>query len=152
VPIVLALFPLMAGVAGAAEIFNIAFIVVLTSLVVQGSTIGLAARRLGMVLPPPRDEQGVRAMFGDFQIDPGAPIGEVCAFYDLPAPDHPAQTVAAWMRAALGRAPVVSDVVHLGHAVFVVRSLQGGAIAGVGLGLGLAPEPGDESRAGLPSG
>ncbi|MCB2039438.1 MAG: cation:proton antiporter, partial [Rhodoferax sp.] len=46
VPIVLALFPLMAGTPQAAELFNIAFLVVVASLLLQGSTIGWMARRL----------------------------------------------------------------------------------------------------------
>ncbi len=145
VPIVLALFPLMAGVPGAAELFNIAFVVVLTSLVVQGSTIGLAARHLGLALPPPRDEQRIRAMFGDFQIDVGASIGDVCEFYELPVPQQPEQAVGDWLRAHLGRPPVVSDEVRHGHAVFVVRALHDGVIVGVGLGLGACMNDADKA-------
>lgn len=52
VPIILALFPLLAGVEGAAAYFNIAFFVVLVSLVVQGWTVAPAARMLGLEVPP----------------------------------------------------------------------------------------------------
>ncbi|MDY0050754.1 MAG: transporter associated domain-containing protein, partial [Halothiobacillaceae bacterium] len=52
VPIVLALFPLMFGLPHAQTLFQIAFVVVIVSLLLQGSTVALAARRLGVVLPP----------------------------------------------------------------------------------------------------
>jgi cell volume regulation protein A len=52
VPIVLAIFPLLAGVPHAKLLFNVAFVVVLASLVLQGTTIALAARRAGVTLAP----------------------------------------------------------------------------------------------------
>jgi cell volume regulation protein A len=48
VPIVLATFPIVAGVPGAFTIFNIVFFVVLVSSVVQGPSLGWVARRLGL--------------------------------------------------------------------------------------------------------
>jgi cell volume regulation protein A len=50
VPIVLAGTPVMAGLTGAGSFFNIAFIVVLASLLLQGPTMGLLARWLGLDL------------------------------------------------------------------------------------------------------
>ena len=50
-PIILAIFPLVEGIAGAEDIFNIVFFVVLTSVLVQGTTVPLAARRLGVAAP-----------------------------------------------------------------------------------------------------
>jgi cell volume regulation protein A len=51
VPIVLATFPIVAGVPSAQTIFNIVFFVVLLSSAIQGPTMGWAARRLGVLAP-----------------------------------------------------------------------------------------------------
>ncbi|HUG62888.1 MAG TPA: potassium/proton antiporter, partial [Methylomirabilota bacterium] len=53
VSIFLAAIPTLAGVPGADMFFNVAFFVVMVSLVVQGWTIAPAARRLGMALRRP---------------------------------------------------------------------------------------------------
>lgn len=135
VPIVLALFPLMAGVPQAGLLFNIAFVVVLVSLVAQGSTIGLVARRLGVALPPPGDELLQRKVFRDFAIDPSTPVVQLCEFYDLAPPLHATLPLAAWMEEALRRPPVVGDTVRLGTAVLVVREMNEGRITKIGLGL-----------------
>ena len=55
VPIVLAMYPLMMGVPHSLLLFDVAFAVVLVSLLVQGSTVPAAARVLGVIVPP-RDE------------------------------------------------------------------------------------------------
>ncbi len=52
VPIVLALFPLLAGLENATLFFNLAFFVVLVSLVIQGWTVAPVARWLRLELPP----------------------------------------------------------------------------------------------------
>ena len=53
VPIILAIFPLIFGLPGAALIFNVVFFVVLLSATIQGSTLPWVARRLGLAEPPP---------------------------------------------------------------------------------------------------
>lgn len=47
-PIVLATFPLLAGLERAEMIFNLVFFIVLTSVLAQGTTIAAVARRLGV--------------------------------------------------------------------------------------------------------
>lgn len=135
VPIVLALFPLLAGVPQAYLLFNVAFVVVLVSLLLQGSTIGPVARRLGVALPDPQDEPRVRKVFGDFSLDPATPIGDICEFYALPQPPQPAMPLGTWLAGELGRPPVAGDRVRLGGAVFVVRQHADGTISSVGLSL-----------------
>ena len=51
VPIILATFPLIAGIPMADRLFNFVFFIVLTSALVQGSTISLFARWLGLDAP-----------------------------------------------------------------------------------------------------
>mgnify|MGYP005849184161 CR=1 FL=1 len=55
VPIVLAIYPVMMGVPNSILLFDVAFAVVLVSLLVQGATVPMAARLFRVVVPP-RDE------------------------------------------------------------------------------------------------
>lgn len=64
VPIVLALFPLLAGVPQAPMLFNVAFVVVLGSLLLQGMTIRPVARLLRVAMPR-RAEAAVEVMLSD---------------------------------------------------------------------------------------
>ena len=52
VPMVLATFPLLAGLKHATLFFDVAFFIVLVSLIVQGWTVAPAARLLGLQMPP----------------------------------------------------------------------------------------------------
>lgn len=140
VPIVLALFPMMAGLPQAPLLFHVAFVVVLTSLVVQGSTIGWMARRLGLALPSTVDEPGTRSVFRDFSIRPEASFESICQFYGLPEAHTPELSVAAWMQQQLSRPAVISDEVAWGEARFVVRDMNEGRIVKVGLGFPAADD------------
>ena len=51
VPIVLATFPLLANIGDSHLIFNVVFFVVLTSCLIQGSTISFVAGKLGLAEP-----------------------------------------------------------------------------------------------------
>jgi potassium/hydrogen antiporter len=53
VPVVLATYPLVHGVARADAVFNLVFFVVLASVALQGATVPLAARLLGVEAPAP---------------------------------------------------------------------------------------------------
>lgn len=56
VPIIFATYPVVADVQGASQIFNIVFFVTILSLVVQGTTVISAARRLKLVKDQEPDE------------------------------------------------------------------------------------------------
>lgn len=69
VPIILATYPLVAGVPDAEMIFNIVFFIVLVSALVHGTSIPSVARWLGLAAPL----QEKRKLSREFDVDPDTP-------------------------------------------------------------------------------
>ena len=129
-------FPLMAGVPQARVMFDIAFVVVLVSLLLQGATMTRAARLFRVNLPDVDDEPGRREVYGDFVLDPLVPVGELFDFYGLEAPTaESGRSLADWLEARIGRPPVIGDSVRWGAARVAVRAMDHGRITQVGLKL-----------------
>ena len=95
-PIMLATFPLAAGIPYAQEIFNLVFFIVLTSIVVQGGTLMPLARYLGLACRAgDRDrapleleitESGGDSEMFEFEVPPGADFaGGTVAELGLPS-------------------------------------------------------------------
>lgn len=108
VPLFLAIIPILHGTPNAALYFNIAFILVIASLVLQGWTIGWTARRLGVEVPPGPEQTGrlefdfVRDFDRDligYRLSAGSPAAHR-AFRDLPLPRR-VRTVAVMRDGAL---------------------------------------------------
>ena len=230
VSILLALVPVLSGLESGRLLFNLAFIVVFVSLVVQGWTLRPVARRLGLVVPPaigPLDRselelpgapgdyelltyrvaddcpvaQGERiprwarpslivregksllperagrpqagdyvyifaahsrvalmdrlfaaraegdleqeaAFYGDFALEPDAPLTPVALLYGLEVPaDVGDATVAGYLSKAVHGRPETGDRVRLGAVELIVRAVdEEGHIADVGLAVDPAPE------------
>ena len=79
VPIVLAMFPLLAGINETRLLFDVTFVVVLASLLFQGTTLGVMSRWLRVALPATPEPLQVVPLNGSnnrylmqFRIEPGA--------------------------------------------------------------------------------
>jgi len=135
VPIVLALFPLLEKVPDSYRFFNAAFAVVLASLLLQGTTLGWVARRLGVVEPPEVPPPEHRAVQGRLTLDADLPVADVFAFFQLPMPEHAGPTLRDWMTDNLARDHVEGDGIDWHGAHFRVIGLHDGRISRVGLAL-----------------
>ncbi|MDP3132148.1 MAG: potassium/proton antiporter, partial [Burkholderiaceae bacterium] len=110
---------------------------VLSSLLLQGATIGTAAKALHQAMPEQTDEEAMRHVFGDFELAAHSPMGPVCNFYGLPSPAAGADgSLGEWMALTLQRPAVAGDSLTLGHAVLSVRKINpDGTIETIGLRL-----------------
>ncbi len=66
VPIILATYPLVAGVSGAETIFNLVFFIVIVSAIIHGTSIPSVARWLGLAAPL----EETRKLSREFEVDP----------------------------------------------------------------------------------
>lgn len=57
VPIIFATYPMIAGVEHASLIFNVVFFITIISLLIQGTTVGLMAEKLGLAEQEPREKE-----------------------------------------------------------------------------------------------
>ncbi len=97
VSILLAITPLLGGLAHGRLIFNAAFIIVLVSLMVQGWTVGPLARRLGLIVPArlgPLDKVELEL--------PGSARHELLAYRVVPgSPVARGERIPRWARPSL---------------------------------------------------
>ena len=135
VPIVLAVFPVMAGVPNAKDFLHVALVVVLASLILQGATIPFAAKKTGVALPDETDEQNARKVYGDFEVPANTPMRDLCAFYGWPLEDRHDMAVGDWLHEELGRPPIEGDHTALANAELSVRAMKEGRISRVGIRL-----------------
>jgi cell volume regulation protein A len=135
VPIVLALFPVLDHVPGSGRFFNVAFAVVLASLLLQGPTIGWAAARLRVVEPPDEPPAGEGTVQGRLTLDADEPVADVFGFFQLPIPEHEGVSIGEWLTQTLARDPAEGDGLDWHGARFRVADLRDGRIARVSVTL-----------------
>ena len=80
VPIVLAIFPVLAGIDGGREVFHGVFFIVIVGAVLPGTTLGWAARTARLEEAPPPVPRAVLEMVSTEELD-----GEIVSFYISPA-------------------------------------------------------------------
>lgn len=133
VPIILALFPLLAGIPEAPRILDVAFFVVLISLTAQGWSIPALARRLRLEVPPESkpterydlaaDATHRHAFFG-YRLTADAPLlGCPADALRLPGAARP----VAVLRENKALAPEDAGVLDPGDTLYVLAEKQDGA-------------------------
>jgi cell volume regulation protein A len=125
VPIILAIFPVLANAAGASRIFDIVFFIVVVNALVPGTTVPWVTRRLGLDTREPPAPKAV------LEIETTQPLlGELLSFYideplavvgvsiaELPFPEGAAVTLIVRGQELI--APKGSTVLSRGDHVYV---------------------------------
>ena len=126
VPIVLAIFPVLAGLRGAEVVFDIVFVVVVLNAIVPGSTVKLATKLAGLeadVPPPPsavleiEAAQPLNAELMSFYVTPAIAAAGV-SLAELPFPEGAA--VAMIVRGQDLIPPKGSTMLEPGDHVYVI--------------------------------
>ena len=128
--------PLMRGLPGSPYFFNVTFAVVLASLLLQGTTLGWAAKALKVDEPAPQTPLDQRPVHGRLMLDAELPVGEVFEFFQLPMPEQAeAVSLREWMVDSLSRDLREGDGIDWQGARFEVGALRDGQIVRVRLQL-----------------
>jgi cell volume regulation protein A len=136
VPVVLATFPVLAGVPGSRRVLDVAFFVVVFSTVLQGTTFETLARRLGLtraepLLPRALRDSGTATRLGaeltEYRVGPDdRAVGR--RLRDLPLP--PDATVMVIVRGEAAIPPQSDTRIETGdHVHVVVREESAAALA-----------------------
>jgi potassium/hydrogen antiporter len=132
VPIILAIFPIIAGVDNKHVMLDMALLVVILSLMMQGSTITLLAKKLGLALPDEADQVAIRKTFGSLALDGTSPMAEISAFYGIELDQVDGLSLEDWIKLKLNKPPVVGDIVATPNVSFVVKEMDSAQITKVG--------------------
>ncbi len=146
VPIVLALFPLLSGLPGSERFFNISFVVVLASLLMQGTTLGGVARLLGVAQPPTAGPVHQPPVQGRLTLDATLALDEVFPFFQLPLPEQGGPTLGDWLTDALAKGHAEGDGLDWHGARFQVSQMHDGRIHRVALALHRPPAGAADGR------
>jgi len=162
IPVVFATLPVLAGVGGGAEFFNIVFFAVLLSTVLQGSTFEVVARRLRVTtsrpaLPRPLTETGtIRALGAEVVEYPvaadDAAVGARVRDLGLPR-DALVNVIVRGDRALLPRGSTrleAGDRLHMVVSQGFASELEGTLERWAHGPVGPAPRPRPRLRGGLP--
>jgi cell volume regulation protein A len=126
VPIVLGIFPVLAGVPEAQLIFNIVFFIVVFTAIIPGATVGWLTRRLDLVSPEPpppaavleiNSMQEVRGELISFHLGPASVVCGM-AVRDIPFP--PGASAVLVVREESLLAPRADTVFQPGDHVYVL--------------------------------
>lgn len=128
VPVVLAVFPVIADIEHARLLFDVTFAVVLVSLVVQGTTVPLLARRFSVVVPPQPEARESTSLWispsqsvelSAFRVTPAAlALGQpVCTLRDA---HGEALHCAFWVRAGQCHAADSPELLQAGDKVWLL--------------------------------